>query len=51
VNVLDVQIAINQAMGTLPCTSADLQQIGQCTVIGVQRVVNASLGGTCRIGN
>jgi len=46
----DVQIAINQALGTTPCGSADLLQNGQCSIIDVQRVINASLGGTCRIG-
>jgi chitodextrinase len=43
----DIQIAINQALGVDPCTTADLQQIGRCSVVGVQRVINASLGGAC----
>jgi hypothetical protein len=46
----DVQAAVSQALGTVPCTSADLQQIGQCTVVGVQRVISASLGGACLTG-
>jgi hypothetical protein len=50
VNNLDVQIAINQALGTTGCTNASLQQNGQCNVIDVQRVVNASLGGACKLG-
>jgi hypothetical protein len=47
VNMVDVQIAINQALGLLPCTSADLQHIGSCSIVDVQRVINASLGGAC----
>ena len=50
VNSADVDAAIKQALGTLPCTTADLQKNGQCTVVGVQRVIQASLGGACRIG-
>jgi hypothetical protein len=51
VNTLDVQIATNQVLGISPCTSADLMQAGQCNVVDVQRVILASLGGGCRIGN
>jgi Bacterial Ig domain/Purple acid Phosphatase, N-terminal domain len=50
VDSLDIQLAVSQALGTIPCTTADLQQIGQCTVVGVQRVINASLGGACKTG-
>ena len=50
VDSIDVQIALNQAVGTVVCGSADLQQNGACNVIDVQRVVNASLGQTCRVG-
>jgi hypothetical protein len=50
-DAVDVQSAISQALGTAPCTTGDLQQNGQCSVVGVQRVITASLGGTCRIGN
>jgi hypothetical protein len=49
-NVLDVQIAINQALGISPCTTADLQENGQCNVTDIQRVVTAALGGACLIG-
>jgi len=49
-NVVDVQLAINQALGLISCTTADLQQNGQCNVIDVQRVINAALGGSCVIG-
>ena len=50
VNVADVQLAISQSIGALPCTTADLQQNGKCTVIDVQRVLNAALDGSCVIG-
>ena len=50
VNSQDVQLAINQALGVAPCTSADLMQSQQCNVIDVQRVIAASLGGACRVG-
>jgi uncharacterized protein DUF4038/collagenase-like protein with putative collagen-binding domain len=43
VNVVDVQLEVNMALGILPCTNPS----GTCTVVGVQRVVNAALGGTC----
>jgi hypothetical protein len=50
VNIVDVQIAINQARGAIPCTTADVKQDGQCNATDVQRVVNASLGGACVVG-
>lgn len=50
VNVVDVQLAINQVLAILPCTTGDLQHNGQCNVIDVQRVVNAALGGPCVTG-
>ncbi len=50
VNVADVMIAINQALGTAACTNAALQGNGQCNVVDVQRVINASLGLSCRTG-
>ena len=46
----DVQIATNQALGAAACGSADLQHNGTCTVVDVQRVINASLGQSCRTG-
>jgi hypothetical protein len=51
VNVVDVAIAISQALGNTPCGSADLQSNGTCNVIDVQRIVAASLGGQCIVGN
>jgi len=50
VNVLDVQIAIQQALGITACGNADLQGTGSCTVVDVQRIVNASLGAACKTG-
>src|SRR5262249_884511 len=43
VNVADVQIEVNMALGIGSCTNPS----GQCTVTQVQRVVNAALGGSC----
>jgi hypothetical protein len=50
VNVLDVQISINQVIGTAPCTNADLIGSGVCTVVDVQRVINAVNTGVCKVG-
>ena len=50
VNALDVQIAINQALGISACSTAALMGSGQCNVVDVQRVINASLGGVCLVG-
>ncbi len=50
INVQDVQLAVNQVLGIIPCTSADLVGNGACTVVDVERVILASFGGTCRIG-
>jgi hypothetical protein len=50
VNVIDVQLAVNQTLGTTPCGTADLNGDGQCNVIDVQRVINAALGASCVIG-
>jgi hypothetical protein len=51
VNGADVTLAINQALGMAPCTTAALQTNGQCNVVDVQRIINASLGQGCRTGN
>jgi hypothetical protein len=50
VNIADVQIAINQALGIIACTNANLIGSGVCNVVDVQRVINASLGGACVTG-
>jgi hypothetical protein len=49
VNVLDVQLMVSQALGTTACTNR-LDGGATCDVIDVQRVVNAALGGACRVG-
>jgi len=49
VNVLDVQSMVSQALGTTACTNR-LDGGATCDVIDVQRVVNAALGGACRVG-
>jgi hypothetical protein len=51
VNLSDVQIATNQALGISACGTADLQRNGQCTVVGIQRVISAVGGGACVTGN
>jgi hypothetical protein len=50
VNATDVQIAIDQALGITPCTNADLIGNGQCNVVDVQRVINATMGAACKVG-
>ena len=45
-NGADVTAAINQALGVSACT-ADLDKDLQCSVVDVQRVINAALGGQC----
>jgi len=50
VNTQDVSIAVSQSLGETACTNADLDQDTLCTVIDVQRVVNASMGLACRVG-
>ncbi|MFB3779221.1 MAG: CAP domain-containing protein [Bryobacteraceae bacterium] len=48
VNVVDVQRAVNMALGLTPCT-ANINGDGVCNVVTVQRVVNGSLGGGCLV--
>ena len=50
VNVVDVQLAINQALGVSTCGTASLITPGQCTAADVQRVIAAALGGACVTG-
>jgi len=49
VDVQDVQISINKALGLLPCAGGDLGT-GTCNVVPTQRVINAALGASCRVG-
>lgn len=49
VNSLDVTLAMDAALGnTGACNNLD--GTGVCTVIDVQRVIDASLNGSCRVG-
>jgi len=49
VDLNDVNLAVQQALGKMACT-ADLDQNGACNVIDVQRIINATITGVCRIG-
>jgi hypothetical protein len=46
----DVMAATNMALGITPCT-ANIEGANVCTVITVQRVINASLGQPCSVYN
>jgi hypothetical protein len=48
-NVLDIQVLINETLGGAPCED-DLTGLKRCTVIDVQRVVNAAMGNRCHLG-
>jgi hypothetical protein len=50
ISTLDIDAAKQQALGSVPCNTADLEKNGSCNVIGVQRVINAVLGGECKVG-
>jgi uncharacterized protein (TIGR03437 family) len=50
VNVVDAQIAANQANGSSPCTNGDLNHSGVCDSPDVNRVTNAALGKGCIVG-
>lgn len=50
VNIVDVQLSINQALGSTPCGGADLSQDGVCNIVDVQRVINTALGAACQTG-
>jgi hypothetical protein len=50
VNVIDVQLGTNQALGIAACGTADLNGDGRCTIVDVMRIVSASLGATCNTG-
>jgi len=45
VNIVDVQLMINQALGLAACT--DLNIDGSCDITAVQRVINSALGQPC----
>lgn len=46
-NNSDVQAAIAQVLNQATCGAADVDKDGKCTVMDVQRVVNAAAGGAC----
>lgn len=46
INARDVEVARDMALGILPCT-ANVEGPVTCTVVTVQRVVNAALGQSC----
>jgi hypothetical protein len=46
VNVIDLQLATNMALGFAPCT-ATVVGTWVCNIVLVQRVTNAALSGTC----
>jgi hypothetical protein len=46
----DVDLAVNMSLGLSPCT-ANVLGAGVCNVMVVQRIINASMGGACVIGN
>jgi hypothetical protein len=50
VNGSDVTLAVNMALGTSSCT-ANIEGPLACTVVTVQRVINASLGQSCLLYN
>lgn len=50
VNNFDVQIELKQVLGVVACTNGDLNGDGSCNVIDLQRVTNAALGESCRVG-
>jgi hypothetical protein len=49
VNAVDVQIAVNQALGVTACTNAALIAAGVCNILDVEIVINAALGNGCVI--
>jgi len=47
VNALDVQLAVDQALGLTACTTGDINHDGVCNIVDVQMVISAALGGSC----
>jgi DNA-binding CsgD family transcriptional regulator len=51
VDASDVLLEIAQILGTTACTNGDLDGDKLCTVVDLQRIINASAsGGTCKVG-
>jgi hypothetical protein len=51
VDVVDLQVAINAALGLSACNTADLDGNGTCNIVDVQRIVLAALGSPCHVGS
>ncbi len=51
VNVVDVQSAVNRALGLLACGNGDIDRNGTCNVVDLQRIVIAVVSGTCTVGS
>jgi len=49
VNILDVQLATNQAIGRTPCTNGDVDHNGACNNAEVQIIIGAALGNACTV--
>ena len=50
VNSTDAQLATDMILGSSPCT-ANIDGAGVCNAVVLQRVINATMSGTCVIGN
>jgi hypothetical protein len=50
-NVVDVQLGVNQALGSSSCGAGDVDGNGVCNVVDVQLLVNSALGGQCGVGD
>ena len=47
IDILDIQLAINEALGAAPCTNGDINSDGSCNVQDVQSLINSVMTGTC----
>ena len=50
VDIRDVQLATNMALGQAPC-AANIVGAGVCNIVVIQRVVNAAMSWPCLTGN
>ena len=53
INTTDVSLSVDKALGRSSCSAGDAGDIdrnGACNVVDIQRIVNAVLTGTCRVG-
>jgi hypothetical protein len=51
VDIVDLQLAINAALGLSACNAGDLDGNGTCNIVDVQRVILAALGSPCHLGS